>query len=57
MESVNTLWKNEVAEIRIIKQLIDNSERGTMNSEFNIYSVKKREYLYLLITYLIFSTS
>ena len=34
------------AEIRIIKQLIDNSERGTMNSEFNIYSTKKREYLY-----------
>ena len=44
--NVNIFGMQSFAEIRIIKQLIDNSERGTMNSEFNIYSVKKREYLY-----------
>ena len=44
--NVNIFGLQSFAEIRIIKQLIDNSERGTMNSEFNIYSVKKREYLY-----------
>ncbi len=44
--NVNIFGLQSFAEIRIIKQLIDNSERGTMNSEFNIYSVKKREYIY-----------
>ena len=44
--NINIFGLQSFAEIRIIKQLIDNSERGTMNSEFNIYSVKKREYLY-----------
>ena len=44
--NINIFGLQSFAEIRIIKQLIDNSERGTMNSEFNIYSVKKREYIY-----------
>ena len=44
--NINIFGLQSFAEIRIIKQLIDNSERGTMNSEFNIYSVKQKEYLY-----------
>ena len=44
--NVNIFGLQSFSEIRIIKQLIDNSERGTMNSDFNIYSVKKREYIY-----------